>query len=93
MKNELLPAIEMRDLADGLWIWRSKIPFDCGNETPLWLPEPRALSFADGLTAPGGELRFGEHHGMKSVYCRFTRVAEASLRICNRVTLGPNRVC
>jgi hypothetical protein len=27
------------------------------NETPLWLPEQRALVFADGLTAPGGELR------------------------------------
>jgi hypothetical protein len=27
------------------------------NETPLWLPEPRALVFADALTAPEGELR------------------------------------
>jgi glyoxylase-like metal-dependent hydrolase (beta-lactamase superfamily II) len=27
------------------------------NETPLWLPEQRTLVFADGLTAPGGELR------------------------------------
>jgi glyoxylase-like metal-dependent hydrolase (beta-lactamase superfamily II) len=27
------------------------------SETPLWLPEQRALVFADGLTAPGGELR------------------------------------
>ena len=27
------------------------------NETPLWLPQQRALVFADGLTAPGGELR------------------------------------
>jgi glyoxylase-like metal-dependent hydrolase (beta-lactamase superfamily II) len=30
------------------------------NETPLWLPEQRALVFADGMTAPsaiGGELR------------------------------------
>ena len=26
------------------------------NETPLWLPEQRALVFADGLTAPRGEL-------------------------------------
>ena len=26
-------------------------------ETPLYLPEQRALVFADGLTAPGGELR------------------------------------
>jgi glyoxylase-like metal-dependent hydrolase (beta-lactamase superfamily II) len=27
------------------------------NETPLWLPEQRALVFADALIAPGGELR------------------------------------
>jgi hypothetical protein len=26
------------------------------SETPLWLPEHRALVFADALTAPGGEL-------------------------------------
>ena len=26
-------------------------------ETPLWLPEQRALVFADALTAPDGELR------------------------------------
>ena len=26
-------------------------------ETPLWLPEQKALVFADALTAPGGELR------------------------------------
>jgi glyoxylase-like metal-dependent hydrolase (beta-lactamase superfamily II) len=26
------------------------------NETPLWLPEQKALVFADALTAPGGEL-------------------------------------
>src|SRR5262249_7145896 len=27
------------------------------NETPLWLPEQRALVFADALTAQDGELR------------------------------------
>jgi hypothetical protein len=27
------------------------------NETPLWLPEQRAVVFADALTAPEGELR------------------------------------
>jgi hypothetical protein len=27
------------------------------QETPLWVPERRALVFADALTAPGGELR------------------------------------
>ena len=29
-------------------------------ETPLWLPEQRALVFADALTAPEGELLVGE---------------------------------
>jgi len=27
------------------------------NETPLWVPDQRALVFADALTAPRGELR------------------------------------
>jgi hypothetical protein len=27
------------------------------NETPLWLPDQHTLVFADGMTAPGGELR------------------------------------
>jgi hypothetical protein len=27
------------------------------NETPMWLPEQRAIVFADGMTAPAGELR------------------------------------
>lgn len=30
------------------------------TETPLWLPEQRALVFADALTAPEGELRVWE---------------------------------
>jgi hypothetical protein len=30
------------------------------NETPVWLPEQRALVFADALTAPDGELRVWE---------------------------------
>jgi hypothetical protein len=31
-------------------------------ETPLWLPEQRTLVFADGLTAPEGELRVWNSH-------------------------------
>ena len=27
------------------------------NETPVWVPEQRAIVFADALTAPDGELR------------------------------------
>jgi hypothetical protein len=29
-------------------------------ETPLWLPEQRALVFADALTAPEGDLVVGD---------------------------------
>jgi hypothetical protein len=36
------------------------------NETPLWLPEQRALVFADALTAPGGELRIWATPGTRS---------------------------
>ena len=36
------------------------------NETPLWLPEQKALVFADALTAPGGELRVWATPGTRS---------------------------
>jgi hypothetical protein len=32
-----------------------------GMEKPIWLPEQRAIVFADGLTAPGGTLRVWWH--------------------------------
>lgn len=38
------------------------------DETPLWLPEQRALVFADALTAPEGELP-GRRRGMRSECC------------------------
>jgi hypothetical protein len=52
--NELEPIWPGSELPGGfvaLYDGRGK------NETPLWLPEQRALVFADALTAPGGELR------------------------------------
>ena len=39
-------------------------------ETPLYLPEQRALVFADALTAPGGELRVWSRRGTRSGRCR-----------------------
>ncbi len=49
--EEIEPGMELpgglRTLFDARW----------RNETPLWLPEQRALVFADALTAPDGELR------------------------------------
>ena len=36
--------------------WRSTTAAGC-METPVYLPEQRALVFADGMTAPDGELR------------------------------------
>ena len=58
MKNELLPAIEMRDVPDGSWIWRSKIPFDCGKETLILDPQAppedavEVWERLDGLNSP-----------------------------------------
>jgi hypothetical protein len=49
--EEIEPEMELpgglRTLFDARW----------RNETPLWLPEQKTLVFADGLTAPEGELR------------------------------------
>jgi hypothetical protein len=49
--EEIEPGMELpgglRTLFDARW----------RNETPLWLPEQKALVFADALTAPDGELR------------------------------------
>jgi hypothetical protein len=49
--EEIEPGMELpggiRTLFDARW----------RNETPLWLPEEKALVFADALTAPDGELR------------------------------------
>src|SRR5437868_762815 len=45
---------EMRDVADGLWLWRRRYPGwheDAGwpPETPAYLPEQHALVFSDGV--------------------------------------------
>jgi len=37
-----------------------------GRNTPLWLPEQRALAFADALTAPDGELHSGRRPGTRN---------------------------
>ena len=38
-------------------------------ETPVYLPEQRALVFADGMTAPGGVLRVWARRGTRSARC------------------------
>ena len=56
-RTELEPVQPGDDLPGGLQA------LDDGRgrmETPLYLPEQRALVFADALTAPGGELRVWE---------------------------------
>jgi hypothetical protein len=45
------PGIELPGGVRALYDGRNKL------ETPLYLPEQRALVFADGVTAPGGTLR------------------------------------
>ena len=56
------------------------------NETPLWLPEQRALVFADALTAPGGELRvWSTPWHEKRVAARAARAARAPVRARDRL--------
>ena len=48
--EEIEPGSELPGGFEALYDGRGR------NETPLWLPEQRALVFADALTAPAGEL-------------------------------------
>jgi hypothetical protein len=48
--EEIWPGVELPGGLVALYDGRNR------NETPLWLPEQRALVFADALTAPEGEL-------------------------------------
>jgi hypothetical protein len=78
---------ELRDVTPQLWVWRLEHPgrirgaYDGRgrNETPLWLPEQRALVFADALTERNGELRvWGGRPGRRSASpcaASFARVA------------------
>jgi hypothetical protein len=55
-----VPETELEWLAPGAELPGGLVALYDGrgrNETPLWLPEQRALVFADGVTAPGGELQ------------------------------------
>jgi len=53
-QRELEPVFPGLELPGGLVAQHDGRGF---GETPLFLPEQRALVFADGLTAPGGTLR------------------------------------
>jgi hypothetical protein len=55
-----IPQTELEPIAPGSELPGGLLALHDGRgrqETPLYLPEQRALVFADGLTAPGGELR------------------------------------
>jgi hypothetical protein len=55
-----VPAIELESVRPGDTLPGGITAHDDGRnalETPLYLPEQRALVFADGMTAPEGELR------------------------------------
>ncbi len=55
-----IPETELEEIEPGTELPGGLVALYDGrgrNETPLWLPEQRALVFADALTAPGGELR------------------------------------
>jgi hypothetical protein len=55
-----IPEVELEPIEPGSELPGGLVALYDGrgrNETPLWLPEQRALVFADALTAPEGELR------------------------------------
>lgn len=55
-----IPTTELRGIQPGETLPGGMVALYDGrgrNETPLWLPEQRALVFADAMTAPDGELR------------------------------------
>jgi glyoxylase-like metal-dependent hydrolase (beta-lactamase superfamily II) len=55
-----IPETDLEPIEPGSELPGGFVPLYDGrgrNETPLWLPEQRALVFADGMTAPAGELR------------------------------------
>jgi glyoxylase-like metal-dependent hydrolase (beta-lactamase superfamily II) len=55
-----IPATELEPIEPGSELPGGLVALYDGrgrNETPLWLPEQRALVFADALTSQGGELR------------------------------------
>ena len=55
-----IPETELEEIAPGSELPGGLVALYDGrgrSETPLWLPEQRALVFADALTAPEGELR------------------------------------
>jgi hypothetical protein len=55
-----VPETDLTRIARGMELPGGLHAVDDGrgeNETPLWIPEYRTLVFADGLTAPEGELR------------------------------------
>ena len=56
-----IPQTELEPIRPGDELPGGLLALDDGRgamETPLYLPEQRALVFADGMTAPGGELRY-----------------------------------
>jgi glyoxylase-like metal-dependent hydrolase (beta-lactamase superfamily II) len=58
--RDAIPETELEPLEPGIELPGGLVALYDGrgrNETPLWLPDQRALVFADALTAPGGELR------------------------------------
>ncbi len=60
LQGEFPDEVELETISPGSQLPGGIIAFDDGrgrHETPLWLPEQRALVFADALTERNGELR------------------------------------
>jgi glyoxylase-like metal-dependent hydrolase (beta-lactamase superfamily II) len=55
-----IPEVELEPVEPGTELPGGLVALYDGrgrNETPVWLPDQRALVFADGMTGQGGELR------------------------------------
>lgn len=64
-----IPEVELEPIEPGSELPGGLVALYDGrgrNETPLWLPEQRALVFADGMTGQGGELRVWNTPSLKT---------------------------
>jgi glyoxylase-like metal-dependent hydrolase (beta-lactamase superfamily II) len=64
-----IPQTELEPVGPGDELPGGLLALDDGRnrmETPVYLPEQRALVFADGMTAPGGVLRVWDSPGHDS---------------------------
>ena len=84
-----IPRTELEPIYRGETLPGGLVAVDDGrgqSETPLYLPEQRTLVFADGLTAPDGELRVWAVALARAAHAAgAARVARAAVRARDRL--------